>query len=55
MTDLFFLPDLRGIGHALPWHALLLLAAALAGAAMQRWLRLPRLLGCIAVGALLGP
>jgi Kef-type K+ transport system membrane component KefB len=49
------LPDVRGIGHALPWHALLLLAAALAGEAVQRWLRLPRLLGWSAVGALLGP
>lgn len=55
MTDLFFLPDLRGIGATLPWHALLLLAAALAGEAAQRWLRLPRLLGWGAVGALLGP
>jgi Kef-type K+ transport system membrane component KefB len=45
----------RGIGHALPWHALLLLAAALAGEAVQRWLRLPRMLGWSAVGALLGP
>ncbi len=55
LTDLFFLPDLRGIGASLPWHALLLLAAALAGEAVQRWLRLPRLLGWSAVGALLGP
>lgn len=55
MTELFFLPDLRGIGHSLPWHALLLLVAALAGEAVQRWLRLPRLLGWSAVGALLGP
>ena len=55
MADLFFLPDLRGIGRSLPWHALLLLAAALAGEAVQRWLRLPRLLGWGAVGALLGP
>ena len=55
MTDLFFLPDLRGIGRALPWHALLLLAAALAGEAAQRWLRVPRLVGWSAVGALLGP
>lgn len=46
---------MRGAGHALPWHALLLLAAALAGEAVQRWLRLPRLLGWSAVGALLGP
>jgi len=55
MTEFFFLPDLRGIGRSLPWHALLLLAAALAGEAVQRWLRLPRLLGWSAVGAVLGP
>lgn len=55
VTEHFFLPDLRGIGRSLPWHALLLLAAALAGEAVQRWLRLPRLLGWSAVGALLGP
>ena len=55
MSDLFFLPDVRGIGRSLPWHALLLLAAALAGEAVQRWLRLPRLLGWSAAGALLGP
>ena len=55
MADLFFLPNLRGIGHSLPWYALLLLAAALAGEAVQRWLRLPRLLGWSAAGALLGP
>ena len=55
MSDLFFLPDLRAAAHALPWHALLLLAAALVGEAVQRWLHLPRLLGWIAAGALLGP
>lgn len=55
MSDLFFLPDLRGIGRSLPWHALLLLGAALAGEAVQRWLRLPRMLGWSAVGAVLGP
>lgn len=55
MTDLFFLPDLRAIGYSLPWHALLLLAAALSGEGVHRWLRLPRLLGWIAAGALLGP
>ena len=55
MTDFLFLPDVRGIGRSLPWYALLLLAAALAGEAVQRWLRLPRLLGWSAVGALLGP
>lgn len=55
MNDFFFLPDLRGTAVSLPWYALLLLGAALAGEAVQRWLRLPRLLGWIAVGALLGP
>jgi len=55
VSELFFLPDLRAAARALPWHALLLLVAALAGEAVQRWLRLPRLLGWIAVGALLGP
>jgi Kef-type K+ transport system membrane component KefB len=47
--------DLPALGSHLPWYALLLLAAALAGEAVQRWLRLPRLLGWIAVGAALGP
>jgi len=55
VTELFFLPDWRGIGRALPWPALVLLTAALAGEAVQRWLRLPRLLGWSAVGAALGP
>jgi Kef-type K+ transport system membrane component KefB len=55
LGELFFLPDLRSLGASLPWHALLLLAAALAGEAVQRWLRLPRLLGWGAMGALLGP
>ena len=55
MSDLFFLPDLASAAAQLPWYALLLLAAALAGETVQRWLRLPRLLGWIAVGAALGP
>ena len=55
MSDLFFIPDLASAAAQLPWYALLLLAAALAGEAVQRWLRLPRLLGWIAVGAALGP
>lgn len=55
MTDLFFLPDLKRVAQSLPWPALLLLGAALAGEAVQRWLRLPRLIGWSAVGALLGP
>ena len=55
MPELFFLPDLAAAASQLPWTALLLLAAALAGEAVQRWLRLPRLLGWIAVGGALGP
>lgn len=55
MSDLFFLPELSAAAAQLPWYALLLLAATLAGEAVQRWLRLPRLLGWIAVGAALGP
>lgn len=55
MTDFFFLPDPRNLAGTLPWHALLLLGAALAGEAVNRWLRLPRMLGWIAVGAALGP
>lgn len=55
MSDLFFLPDLTSAAAQLPWYALLVLAAALVGEAVQRWLRLPRLLGWIAVGGALGP
>lgn len=55
MSDLAFLPDFAAAAFQLPWYALLLLAAALAGEAVQRWLRLPRLLGWIGVGAALGP
>lgn len=55
MADFFFLPDLPPAMARLPWYALLLLGAAIAGEAVQRWLRLPRLLGWIAVGAALGP
>jgi len=55
VKEFFFLPDLRDSLGALPWYALLLLGAVLAGEAVQRWLRLPRMLGWIAVGTLLGP
>lgn len=54
-SDLFFLRDVQAPLGQLPWHALLLLGAAIAGEAVQRWLRLPRLLGWIAAGAALGP
>ena len=40
---------------ALPWYALLLLVAAIAGELVLRWLHLPRLFGWIATGVLLGP
>ncbi len=54
MSELFFLPSWPPAG-AIPWYALLLLAAAIAGELTRRWLRLPRLLGWIAAGVLLGP
>ncbi|MCC6210779.1 MAG: cation:proton antiporter [Burkholderiales bacterium] len=55
MQELFYLPGVRAAVRGLPWHALLLLGTVLAGEAVQRWLHLPRMLGWIAVGALLGP
>lgn len=55
MTEFFFLPDFARGFERLPWYALLVLCAALAGEAVQRWLRLPRMLGWIAAGVLLGP
>jgi hypothetical protein len=39
----------------LQWIALLRAAAVIAGEAVQRWLRVPRLLGWIAAGVALGP
>jgi Kef-type K+ transport system membrane component KefB len=55
MDELFFLPSWPLQVEDLQWLALLLLAAAIAGEAAQRWLRLPRLLGWIASGVALGP
>lgn len=55
MNEFAFLPDLTSSAARLPWYALLLLLATLAGEAVQRWLRLPRLLGWIGTGMLLGP
>ncbi len=55
MSDLFFLPHFPSALSQLPWYALLLFGAVIAGEAVERWLRLPRLLGWIAVGAVLGP
>src|SRR6185295_7043523 len=55
LSDLFFLPSLPYAAEALPWYALLLLVAAIAGELVLRWLHLPRLFGWIATGVLLGP
>ena len=55
MSELFFLPSWPPGADALPWYALLLLVAAIAGELARRWLHLPRLFGWIAVGVLLGP
>lgn len=55
MSDLFFLPSWPPELVSIPWYALLLLAAAIAGESVHRWLHLPRLLGWIAAGFVLGP
>src|SRR5262245_53682865 len=55
MPELFFLPSWPPAAQALPWSALLLLAAAIAGELVKRWLHLPRLFGWIAAGILMGP
>ena len=55
MPELFFLPSWPPAAQALPWSALLLLVAAIAGELVRRWLHLPRLFGWVAAGILLGP
>ncbi|MBI2753807.1 MAG: cation:proton antiporter [Betaproteobacteria bacterium] len=55
MSELFFLPSWPPAAEAIPWYALLLLVAAIAGEVVHRWLHLPRLLGWIAAGLVLGP
>ena len=55
MPELFFLPSWPPAAQALPWYALLLLAAAIAGELVRRWLHLPRLFGWVAAGILMGP
>jgi len=55
MSELFFLPEWPPSADALPWYALLLVVAAIAGELARRWLRLPRLFGWIVAGVLLGP
>jgi Kef-type K+ transport system membrane component KefB len=54
MTELFFLPDWPVQADQIPWYAVLLLAALLAGEAAWR-LRLPRVLGWVLAGIALGP
>lgn len=55
MKGFLFLPDWPLGAGPLVWFAVLLLAAALAGELASRWLRLPRIIGYVAAGALLGP
>ncbi len=55
VTDLSFLPGWPLALGPLAWVAVLLLAALLAGEAVRRWLRMSRVIGYLAVGALLGP
>lgn len=55
MPELFFLPAFAGLSDNLPWYALLLLGAVLAGECVRRWLRLPPLMAWIALGIALGP
>jgi len=54
MSELFFLPDWPIRPDQVPWYAVLLLAALLAGEVAWR-LRLPRVLGWILAGIALGP
>ena len=54
MSELFFLPNWPVRADQVPWYAVLLLAALLAGEAAWR-LRLPRVLGWILAGIALGP
>jgi Kef-type K+ transport system membrane component KefB len=55
LSGLSFLPEWPPHLGPLPWIALLLLAAVILGEAVQRWLSVPRLLGWVFAGALLGP
>lgn len=54
MSELFFLPNWPIRADQIPWYAVLLLAALLAGEAAWR-LRLPRVLGWVLAGMALGP
>jgi len=50
-----FLPGWPVAFGQLAWIGVLLLASILAGEAARKWLRLPRIVGYLAVGAALGP
>lgn len=55
MDPLHFLPAWPPAATPLGWIAVLLLAAIIAGEAVRRFLRASRVIGYLAVGALLGP
>lgn len=55
MHDLFFLPSWPPVIGDLLWYGVLLLAGEITGIAVHRWIRLPRLMGWIVVGLLVGP
>jgi Kef-type K+ transport system membrane component KefB len=55
MDPLHFLPAWPPAATPLGWIAVLLLAAILAGESARRFLRVSRVIGYLAVGALLGP
>lgn len=55
MDTLHFLPALPPAATPLAWIAVLLLAAIVAGECVRRFLRSSRVIGYLAVGALLGP
>lgn len=55
MTDFFFLPSWPFAMPQLFWLGVLLLAATMLGELLDRFLRLPRILGYVLAGAALGP
>lgn len=55
MDPYHFLPTWPPAASPLGWVAILLLAAIVAGEAVRRFLRISRVIGYLAVGALLGP
>jgi Kef-type K+ transport system membrane component KefB len=55
MDPLLFLPAWPPDASPLGWIAVLLLAAIVAGESVRRYLRISRVIGYLAVGALLGP